>query len=161
MKTKKVKNQWLFLSLIAGIIICTVILGRCNFKPVGGIGFLMAFGVLSSLLAILFIFLLVTTWDRDWMRIVSLVLFLLIFITCTKSELDFSLLEIVIISVALMILPFSITFIFYNKERKENFIKRGYCLVGYLKNGEIVFYNGFNMVRTDENCKITGFLFII
>jgi len=121
-KLKKLEMFFAFYIVIIGI----VFFGRYDY--INKIGFLITIGSVSLIIIIVFIIILVITWNRWVLRISSFLLFLSICSACCISNLDFSFREAIIISSSIAFFPFSFTFIFYEKERKEKLKERGFGL---------------------------------
>lgn len=152
---------FLFLSPIAVTMICMVLLGiMCDFKFAGKIGFAMIFLILSVILTVFFILALFKTWRRNTLRISVVILFFSTFIASSLNGLNFSLIEMIFISMGVVILPLLTTFCFYRNEEMEKLRKRGFFVENPIQSmtngiGKITVFRDedMNLILVDENYK--------
>lgn len=148
-------KKGIFLWFIVAMISIPETLGSWKFFSVDKIDFLISCGILTFPVSAWFITALITTWKRDWLRVASFIFFLSIFIASCGSKLNFSLVEAVIISAGMTVLPLLITFLFHKKERKERLKEKGYRHRGYLADGvEVLSDDDLHIIHIDKNCKI-------
>ncbi|MBU1727864.1 hypothetical protein KKA39_00960, partial [Patescibacteria group bacterium] len=115
---------------------------------------------ISCILVISFSLILVMTWDRWLLRIVSFIFLLTTFFVSKISNFEFSFMEAIIISVSMTVMPLLVTFIFYKKERMEKLRKRGYHLepIEYLDGnfGEeilVLYGKDMDIIHVDKHYK--------